>query len=141
MPEIELFVAIVDGKPYVATRESCAAMGLGDAEVELLENAGRWWKIPVRMATYDIQEQVKAASLERDEEIGFRLSESLLAKNRAALLITEWPAWEWPTFGDLPAPVANVLNSEILAAMYPGVTGEDFIAALRSKLPPSSANA
>jgi hypothetical protein len=139
MTKVELFVAVVDGKPYVATRESCAAIGLDSGDMELLEAAGKWWTIPVRTATYDLQEEIKTLSLERDHETGFSLNESLLAKNRAALLIEKWPDWEWPDFGSLPAPIANILNAELLRVMYPGISGEDFISALRSKLQASSA--
>lgn len=141
MPRIRLFVAVAGDLVYVETPASLKSAGVQDADLaEGFGEAGRWWDVELNTPTFGLQEEAKRLAQVPDPMTGFRLDTGLLPKTRAQVMIAGWPDWRWPDFDSLPPNVANILDLEIQATMYPASTAhEGFMEALRRRLQPSQA--
>lgn len=140
MPNVRLFVVDVEGVTFVQTPSTIAASGIDQSDLDVFEEAGKWWDIPLKAPTFGLQEEARRQALVPDPVLGFRLDEGKLPATRAAVMIETWPAWKWSSFEELPPNVANVLNAEIEAVMYPNIASNaDFMAAWRRRRESSQA--
>lgn len=141
MPRVRLYVAVVGESVFVETPSSLAVMGFAEKDLaEGFGDAGRWHEIEVKTPTFGMQEEAKRKSLIPDPQVGFRIDQGLLMQARAEVFLAEWPDWQWKSFEELPPNVANVLDAELQALLYPATaTHPDFFAVLRRKLQSSQA--